>query len=178
MCRHFFPRKIFNPTCCHGVAALVPRQIPANKLFFRIGEVAEIVGVSAHVIRFWEQEFELLRPKKTSTGQRVFRRRDIETVISIRQLLYVEKYTISGARKRLQELRDEEAGIIKGVPAAVSVEEPKGPRLSLVPVVQAKVPQENARLSTECVVSDAILQHLHDELVSFLGFLDEDELYD
>lgn len=76
-----------------------------DRMFFRIGDVSEITGVDAHVLRFWESEFPALSPSKTPTGQRQYRRRDVETVLAIKRLLYEEKYTIPGARKALRERR-------------------------------------------------------------------------
>ena len=81
-----------------------------DKLYFRIGEVAELCGLPAYVLRFWETEFSQLKPTKGSTGQRMYRRRDVEHVIRIKQLLYGEGYTIAGAREQLkQEARDAKA---------------------------------------------------------------------
>ena len=78
------------------------KQIP-NKLFFKIGEVCEITDTQPYVLRYWESEFPALAPAKNSSGQRIYRRRDIETVLRIKQLLYEEGYTIPGARKRLEQ---------------------------------------------------------------------------
>ena len=75
-----------------------------EKLYFRIGEVAHLCHLPAYVLRFWETEFPQLRPVKSSTGQRMYRRRDVESVVRIKRLLYEEGYTIAGAR---QHLRDE-----------------------------------------------------------------------
>src|SRR5262249_37265880 len=77
-------------------------QLP-QKLYFRIGEVARLLEVKPHVIRFWEKEFKSLRPKKSAAGQRIFYRRDVERLVAIKQLLYEERYTIDGARKHLRE---------------------------------------------------------------------------
>lgn len=79
-------------------------QIP-ERLYFRIGDVADIAGVKAHVLRYWETEFSEIGPEKSSTGQRVYRRRDVATVLLIKKLLYSDKYSIDGARRRLRELR-------------------------------------------------------------------------
>ncbi|MEY3282983.1 MAG: hypothetical protein RIR86_996, partial [Acidobacteriota bacterium] len=78
----------------------VPNEIP-DKLFFKIGEVCELVGVQAHVLRYWETEFPMLQPQKNRAGQRTYRRRDVEMALRIRQLLYDEGFTIAGAKKRL-----------------------------------------------------------------------------
>lgn len=74
-----------------------------EKLYFRIGEVAELCDLPAYVLRFWETEFAQLKPTKGSTGQRMYRRRDVEHVIRIKQLLYSEGYTIAGAREQLKQ---------------------------------------------------------------------------
>lgn len=73
-----------------------------DKLYFRIGEVARLCDVPAYVLRFWESEFSQLRPNKGGTGQRLYRRRDVETALRIKYLLYDEGYTIPGARQLLQ----------------------------------------------------------------------------
>ena len=77
------------------------KQIP-NKLFFKIGEVCEITDTQPYVLRYWESEFPALAPAKNSSGQRIYRRKDIETVLRIKQLLYDEGFTIAGAKKRLE----------------------------------------------------------------------------
>jgi DNA-binding transcriptional MerR regulator len=71
------------------------------KLYFRIGEVAELVGVEPHVLRYWEREFRTIRPTKSAKGQRVYSRRDVENLVRVRELLYKEGFTIAGAKKRL-----------------------------------------------------------------------------
>lgn len=73
----------------------------AEKLYYRIGEVEQIAGVPAYVLRYWESEFKLLRPKKNPAGQRLYRRRDLEMVQRIKSLLYDERLTLEGAKKRL-----------------------------------------------------------------------------
>jgi DNA-binding transcriptional MerR regulator len=77
-----------------------------EKLFFKIGEVCDIAGVQAHVLRYWETEFPMLAPQKNRAGQRTYRRRDVEMALRIKELLYEEQYTIAGAKKKLaSELR-------------------------------------------------------------------------
>ena len=78
-------------------------QLP-DKLFFKIGEVADLVGVKAHVLRYWESEFQSLKPMKTRGAHRVYKRRDLELAMLIRRLLHDEGFTISGAKKRIREL--------------------------------------------------------------------------
>jgi len=72
-----------------------------QKLYFRIGEVAGIVGVEPHVLRYWEREFRSIRPTKSARGQRVYSRRDVENLLRVRELLYTQGFTIAGARKQL-----------------------------------------------------------------------------
>lgn len=76
-----------------------------ERVFFRIGDVAEILGVKPYVIRFWEGEFPFVAPEKSATGQRVYRRTQIECLILVKHLLHVERYSIEGAKKKLTELR-------------------------------------------------------------------------
>jgi DNA-binding transcriptional MerR regulator len=78
-----------------------PQEIP-DKLYFRIGEVARLAGIKPYVLRFWETEFPGLGPKKSGTGQRLYRRKDVELVLEIKRLLYEKRYTIEGARKFLE----------------------------------------------------------------------------
>lgn len=88
------------------------------KLYFRIGEVAELVGVEPHVLRYWEREFRSIRPTKSAKGQRVYSRRDVENLMRVRQLLYSEGFTIAGAKKKLQRTGVEVDGEIQGEAAA------------------------------------------------------------
>ena len=76
------------------------KALPA-KLYFRIGEVASLVGVEPHVLRYWEREFRTIRPTKSAKGQRVYSRRDVENLMRVRDLLYAEGFTIAGAKKKL-----------------------------------------------------------------------------
>jgi DNA-binding transcriptional MerR regulator len=73
------------------------------KLYYRIGEVSDIVGVQPHVLRYWETEFRSIRPQKSSKGQRVYSRRDVEKLLRVKDLLKNQGFTIAGARKRLSE---------------------------------------------------------------------------
>ena len=78
-----------------------------NRIYFRIGDVAELLGVKPYVIRFWEGEFPFLAPDKASSGQRVYRRTQIESLVLVKHLLHVDRYSIEGAKKKLTELRRE-----------------------------------------------------------------------
>ena len=80
-----------------------------DKLYFRIGEVADIPSLKPSVLRLWETEFKALRPGKSRTGQRLYTRKDIETVLELKRLLYGEKLTIAGARRRLGSRRRQES---------------------------------------------------------------------
>jgi DNA-binding transcriptional MerR regulator len=79
-----------------------PPQLP-DRLYFKIGEVARLVGVKPYVLRYWETEFSVVRPGKTRSKHRLYRRKDVETLLEIRRLLYAERYTIEGAKRRLRE---------------------------------------------------------------------------
>jgi DNA-binding transcriptional MerR regulator len=74
-----------------------------EKLYYRIGEVAGLVGVEPHVLRYWESEFRSIRPQKSAKGQRIYSRRDVETLQKVKELLYAHKFTIAGARQKLRE---------------------------------------------------------------------------
>jgi DNA-binding transcriptional MerR regulator len=85
-------------------------QIPPipDKLFFKIGEVADLAGIEQHVLRYWEHEIESFKPKKNKSGQRLYQKRDVELIFEIKQLLYAEKFTIAGARKKLKQSKKKE----------------------------------------------------------------------
>jgi DNA-binding transcriptional MerR regulator len=76
-------------------------EIP-DKLYFRIGEVSSLIGVEPYVLRYWESEFPGLSPKKSGSGHRLYRRKDVEILLQIKHLLYEKRYTIEGARQELQ----------------------------------------------------------------------------
>ena len=85
------------------VASKKTYPIP-DKLYFKIGEVAEITGVKPYVLRYWESEFKMVNPSKSRSRQRLYRKSDVELIFRIKELLYEERYTINGARKKLKEL--------------------------------------------------------------------------
>ena len=85
-----------------AVATANAPEIP-DKLFFRIGEVSTMLGVEPYVLRYWETEFPTLSPKKSGTGHRLYRRKDVELLLRIKHLLYEKRFTIGGARQFLQE---------------------------------------------------------------------------
>lgn len=93
----------------------------AVKLYYRIGEVAGIVGVEPHVLRYWETEFPSIRPQKSRSGQRVYSRRDVDKLLRVKELLYAQRFTIAGARQRLKDLGSAPA------PAGLTSELPNRP---------------------------------------------------
>ena len=84
--------------------ASILAKLPEGKLYYRIGEVAEITEIKPHVLRYWETEFRWMAPPKSRAKQRLYRRKDIEMILAIKRLLYEERYTIAGARQQLSEL--------------------------------------------------------------------------
>jgi len=80
-------------------------KIPDNKRYFRIGEVSRIIGVEPYVLRYWESEFSQIRPSRADSKQRTYQKKDLEIIIEIKRLLYDEKMTIEGARKRLSVIK-------------------------------------------------------------------------
>jgi DNA-binding transcriptional MerR regulator len=97
-----------------------------DKLFFKIGEVCDLVGVQAHVLRYWETEFPMLQPQKNRAGQRTYRRKDVEMALRIRELLYDERFTIAGAKRRLIAEGRSGASKLKVVPPNATVSEMDG----------------------------------------------------
>ncbi len=92
---------------------LSPKRVPEspsipNRLYFKIGDVARICSVETYVLRFWESQFPQLKPNKSGTGQRLYRRRDVEIALEIKRLVYAEGYTLSGARQALGNIRRSE----------------------------------------------------------------------
>ena len=84
-----------------------------EKIYFKIGEVSEIVGVEPYVLRYWETEFELLKPSKAPSKHRLYKKRDVELLLEIKRLLYTEGFTLEGARKKLKEAKKEEKNQLK-----------------------------------------------------------------
>lgn len=94
-----------------------------DKLFYKIGEVGKITGVEPYVLRYWETEFHFLRPRKNKAGQRVYVKKDLELIMHVKKMLYQERYTIEGVRKRFGEGMLREAG-----PETASDKRIKGPQ--------------------------------------------------
>jgi DNA-binding transcriptional MerR regulator len=98
--------------------ALAPGNIP-DKLYFKIGEVKKITGIEPHVLRYWESEFKIIRPQRASSKQRLYRRVDVENILTIKKLLYEDGYTVPGARKLLTE-KKAETGTENGTTGSIS----------------------------------------------------------
>ncbi len=117
-----------------------------EKLFFKIGEVCDITGVQAHVLRYWESEFPMLAPQKNRAGQRTYRKRDVEMALRIKELLYDDQYTIAGAKKKLAlELRG--ASKLKMVTPDMSAPQTNAqptPQLAPTPTPHASPPSTEA----------------------------------
>ena len=84
-----------------------------EKIYFKIGEVSEIVGVEPYVLRYWETEFDVLKPSKAPSRHRLYKKRDVELLLEIKRLLYSEGFTIEGARKKLREAKKDEKNQLK-----------------------------------------------------------------
>ncbi len=127
-------------------------EIP-DKLYFRIGDVARLCDVPAYVLRFWETEFPQLKPNKGGTGQRLYRKRDVEMALRIKSLLYDQGYTIPGARQ-----------VFKAEPRPVEAKPVESRPLLLAPLATAEV----AGPSLALMRRDARLQELREDLASLL----------
>ena len=149
-----------------------------EKLFFKIGEVCELAGVQAHVLRYWETEFPMLAPQKNRAGQRTYRRRDVEMALRIKQLLYDEQYTIAGAKKKL-------ASELRGGPVRENAEteraKPMGRSLKPPPSLAAKYAgsaPRMARAEASAPPTDdqkAALRNIAKELREILNLMDESD---
>lgn len=95
------PEPLATPAC------VAPTPLPEDKKYFRIGEVADVVGVETHVLRYWESEFKTIKPTKSQSGHRVYSRKDVQTLLYIKKLLHEEKFSLKGAKQKLQETKKE-----------------------------------------------------------------------
>jgi DNA-binding transcriptional MerR regulator len=122
-----------------------------EKLFFKIGEVCDITGIQAHVLRYWESEFPTLAPQKNRAGQRTYRKRDVEMVLRIKELLYEDQYTIAGAKKRLtNEIRGaSKLKVVTPEMGAQALNPPPAPQL--VPAPEVEEPHDFDDTHTEPV---------------------------
>ena len=97
-------------------------QIPENRKYFRIGEASRIVGVEPYVLRYWESEFSQIRPQRADSNQRTYQKRDLETLVEIKRLLYEEKMTIEGARLRFKGAKPEKTAPLDPVVDEIKAE--------------------------------------------------------
>jgi DNA-binding transcriptional MerR regulator len=134
---------------------MIDLQIP-DKLYFKIGEVAELASVKPHVLRYWESEFALFRPSKSRTRQRLYTRKDIELAIHLKDLLYNQGFTIAGARKKLRE-ESRKKSVNASVPEACADNEQ---------MILPLVPGYDRRLLTEIVEDLSALRDSLDKPVS------------
>ena len=150
-----------------------------EKLFFKIGEVCELAGVQAHVLRYWETEFPTLAPQKNRAGQRTYRRHDVEMALRIKELLYDEQYTIAGAKKKLANELRTGGPVRESVPAAKTPVRSLKPPPSLAgrlssatkqPTAEASAPQSSDDVNTD---SKAELRRIASELKEILKLLNE-----
>ena len=150
-----------------------------EKLFFKIGEVCELAGVQAHVLRYWETEFPTLAPQKNRAGQRTYRRRDVEMALRIKELLYDEQYTIAGAKKKLaNELR---GGSIRQ-DDATPAERPPARSLKPPPSLAARFGSKTTAAKSETSSAEPLnaeqksaLRQIATELRDILRLLDESD---
>jgi DNA-binding transcriptional MerR regulator len=135
------------------------------KLYFRIGEVAGLVGVEPHVLRYWEREFRSIRPTKRAKGQRVYSRRDVENLMRVRDLLYADGFTIAGAKKKLQRsgTEPEDRAVAQGV--APSTPEPEPTPIAAPP------PPDTARGLSDGIHVRTALRELRSEIEALLAEL-------
>ena len=149
-----------------------------EKLYFKIGEVCEIVGVQAHVLRYWETEFPMLQPQKNRAGQRTYRRRDVEMALRVKELLYDEQYTIAGAKKRLaHDTRGSKLKVVSpettSAPAASPAQPPRPAERTPLPArdrareFPASAPVKDAK--------PASLKQIAQELREILAMLENDD---
>ena len=139
-------------------------EVPV-KLYYRIGEVSQIVGVEPHVLRYWETEFRSIRPQKSRKGQRIYSRRDVDKLLKVRDLLYTHGFTIAGARRRLREGGETDAEPEAAPSAAVEVT--AAPALA-VDTPPAQEPSADVR-------SRAALVELRQQIIAMLQEFDRDE---
>jgi DNA-binding transcriptional MerR regulator len=124
-----------------------PVPVIPDKLFFKIGEVCELVGVQAHVLRYWETEFPMLQPQKNRAGQRTYRRKDVEMALRIKQLLYEEGFTIAGAKRKLLSEGRGGSSRLQIVPPGATSSDMAGPP----PTEPPEPPPPTSRLSRDAI---------------------------
>jgi DNA-binding transcriptional MerR regulator len=143
-----------------------------KKLFYKIGEVCDITQVAPHVIRYWETEFSSLKPSKNSSGQRIYRFKDVDLIMLIKRLLYEEGYTIAGANKKLQtdvvRKRDDKLAVEVSAPKEMVSAEP----VSKAEFAAKTLEELKPMLAEMDDASEDVVSNLRDELRSILTLLD------
>lgn len=142
-----------------------------EKLFFKIGEVCELAGVQAHVLRYWESEFPMLAPQKNRAGQRVYRKRDVEIALRIKELLYEDQYTIAGAKKRLAN--DLRAGGKFRVVSSDDTRQEEHESLSGTQTSDGSAPSMNGTTAARTAEDRKALRKVTAELRELLSLLEE-----
>jgi DNA-binding transcriptional MerR regulator len=145
-----------------------------SKLYFRIGEVAGLVGVEPHVLRYWEREFRSIRPTKSAKGQRVYSRRDVENLLRVRELLYGQGFTIAGAKKRMRDRGAELDGHPDAdlEPLQEATPEPAG-AAAVDGAAPASTANGSSRGVSDAADSDRIRLQLEDLKTEIEAFLEE-----
>ncbi|MBT6179413.1 MAG: MerR family transcriptional regulator [Deltaproteobacteria bacterium] len=155
-----------------GAGNLGPDTSIPDKLFFKIGEVSLLVGVQPHVLRYWEKEVSSIRPGKTASNQRRYRRKDVEVFREIRRLLYEEKFTLAGARKRL--MSPQQKGVEESVKAEVVQRPPAVSTPAPAPLAVRQAPPTASQLRLD-FVDDRARVHIENakaglrELIAMCG---------
>jgi DNA-binding transcriptional MerR regulator len=139
------------------------RLFASDKLYYRIGEVSKLTGVKAHVLRYWETEFRWMAPPKSRSKQRLYRKRDIEFVWLLKRLLWDERYTIAGARQRIQEL---------GVEGALALLH-EGPTATAADGARSSATKDVVQRDIDWASLREMLDEMHSEVVSLRGVLQE-----
>ena len=149
-----------------------------EKLFFKIGEVCDLLDVQAHVLRYWETEFPMFAPQKNRAGQRTYRRRDVEMALRIKELLYDEKYTIAGAKQKLSsDMRgvNRENGMSPRPKAPRSLQPPPSLAAKFGSLQSAENVVEEPKPNAASNDQQAALREIAKELREILDLLDEGE---
>jgi DNA-binding transcriptional MerR regulator len=155
-------------------SAKVPVSIP-DKLYFRIGDVARLCSLPAYVLRFWETEFPQLKPHKGGSGQRLYRKRDVEVVLAIKHLLYDEGFTIAGARRSLVEKRSALAAVDPQTSTAPHPMRRKSDVASQPMPAKAGRPVGISAVSSRPAPNDARFNELRKEMRALLSMLGSEE---
>ena len=112
------------------------QPIPSERLYYRIGEVSRITGLKPHVLRYWESEFKVIKPFKSGSLQRLYRRKDLNLILKIKRLLYEEGFTIAGAKRKIRDLEKAESAQTRFRPV---VKEPEGNARELLTTIREEL---------------------------------------